>query len=197
MSEDDNKPRNKEAAALQLATLLTTDYDSAKLRAAPNGLGMYAKQLGWLSGQVATQMNIIDKTLSNLRLSWQGESADKQKALSDEWEKVFRQFFGTEDDPSEGVLNAMADGLMKAASNFAAAEQHVVQLFTEFHDGMVVGDHPDDKSAAIGAMASPNPEADYQKIQDAMGDGPEDDMDTDHSAVTMDYPADGGLSKKN
>ncbi|MEU2609365.1 hypothetical protein [Streptomyces albus] len=183
-----------------IAYKATTDYDWTTLRAQPEEMQLLATKLEGLSDQVADRIKYINEVLNGLQLQWQGESATEQKDISDRWLHVFSSLFGTKESPETGVLNAIVGGVKKAASNLAQAENEAWKMFNQYLtsltapslDQLVAG------AAAVGAAmpAGPDPEATYQSVLDQMGkpSGPQDQLDTDHTAVTADYPGDDGIS---
>lgn len=196
MSEGDGMDAGPVMLAAAIAQA-NTDYDWTTLRAQPGEMDLLATKLEWLSDQVAGRIHHINEVLNGLSLQWQGESAAEQKDISDRWLRVFSALFGTEANPETGVLNAIVGGVKKAASNLAQAENEAWKMFNRYHESLIAP--PMDQlvagSAMIGsAMAGgSDPEATYQSVLDQLDKPPQDQMDTDHTAVTADYPGDNGV----
>jgi hypothetical protein len=74
--------------------------------------------------------------MSNLQLSWVGQSASLAQAFQQEWNSATQTLFGTQQNPSQGVLNRLASGLQAAGSNYDGAEQWVQENFGKFVSGI-------------------------------------------------------------
>ena len=136
------------------------NYDISVIDASPAGLNVTSKSLVELSNSVAERIGTIHTTLNGLRVAWQGQAASDAEKVQNEWARVMTQLFGTEEDPSLGVLPTLADGVGMAWSNFSVAEQGVTKIFTEFLTNLT-----------------------------ATGSGdPEEVTDTNRTAVTMTFP---------
>lgn len=170
MSEGDGTDPGQVMLAAGLAYRTRMDYDWTTLRAHPQEMDLLATKLGWLADQVAGRIHHINEILNSLHLQWQGESAEEQKDISDRWLRVFSALFGTKDHPETGVLNALVGGVQKAAGNFGQADDHAWKMFNDYH------------------MALTAPPMDQLHKQ------PEDQMNTDRTAVTADYPGDDGTA---
>jgi hypothetical protein len=106
--------------------------------------------------------------VSTLRVAWQGKAATDAEDLNHEWIRVMTELFGTKDDPKQGVLPTLADGVGMAAANFTLAEVGIKDLFTHFTD------------ATSGSGGSDKPPND--------NDHPKAVTDTNQTAVTMTFP---------
>ncbi|GHJ23269.1 hypothetical protein [Streptomyces albus] len=193
MSEGDGTDPGQVLLAAGLAYRTRMDYDWTTLRAHPQEMDLLATKLGWLADQVAGRIHHISEILNSLHLQWQGESAEEQKDISDRWLRVFSALFGTKDHPETGVLNALVGGVQKAAGNFGQADDHAWKMFNDYH--MALTAPPMDQIIAGTAMiGSADPEATYQSVLDQLHKQPEDQMNTDRTAVTADYPGDDGTA---
>ncbi|MDH6513825.1 hypothetical protein M2163_009202 [Streptomyces sp. SAI-135] len=138
----------------------TADYDLSVIDVSPVGLNVTSRALVELSSSVADRISTIYTTLNGLRVAWQGQAASDAEEVQNEWTRVMTELFGTEEDPSRGVLPALADGVGMAWGNFSVAEQGVTKIFTEFLTNLT----------ATG------------------GGDPEEVTDTNRTAVTMTFP---------
>ncbi|WP_326615434.1 WXG100 family type VII secretion target (plasmid) [Streptomyces scopuliridis] len=136
------------------------NYDISVIDVSPAGMDVTAKALVALSLSVAERIGTIHTTLNGLRVAWQGQAATDAEKVQNEWTRVMTELFGTEEDPSLGVLPALADGVGMAWGNFSVAEQGVIKIFTEFITNLT----------ATG------------------GGDPEEVTDTNRTAVTMTFP---------
>ncbi|MDH6565084.1 hypothetical protein M2160_000105 [Streptomyces sp. SAI-117] len=138
----------------------TANYDISVIDMSPVGLNVTSRSLVELSKSVAEHISTINTTLYGLRVAWQGQAASDAEEVQNEWTRVMTELFGTEEDPSRGVLPALADGVGMAWGNFSVAEQGVTKIFTEFLTNLT-----------------------------ATGSGdPEEVTDTNRTAVTMTFP---------
>jgi uncharacterized protein YukE len=115
------------------------DYDTASLFVEPDQLKTIADNLTANASDVATSTLNITNTLSDLQLGWAGQSAQEANDIANRWDAVMNELFGTEDDPSTGVLNAIVDGLMTARDGFSKTEDALAKLFSQFRDQLTAG----------------------------------------------------------
>ncbi|MFI8850952.1 hypothetical protein [Streptomyces sp. 891-h] len=193
MSEGEGMDPGPVLFAAAVAHKARTDYDWTTLRAQPSEMDLLATKLEWLADQIAGRIRHINEILNNLQLQWQGESATEQKDISDRWSRVYSNLFGTEESPETGVLNAITGGVKKAASNFGQAENEAWKMFNKYHTSLTAPSPMDQIVAGAMVLSAPDPEV-YKDLLDQMNSSPQDRMDTDHTAVTADYPGDDGIS---
>lgn len=136
------------------------NYDISVIDVSPAGMNATSKTLVELSLSVVERISTIQTSLSGLRLAWQGQAATDAEKVQNEWTRVMKELFGTEEDPSLGVLPTLADGVGMAWGNFSVAEQGVTKIFTEFITNLT----------ATG------------------GGDPQEVTDTNRTAVTMTFP---------
>lgn len=152
-----------------------TDYDASTINVSPLGMNTTAKSLNGLAQSVADSLGVINTQLAGLRVAWQGKAASDAEMVNKQWMAVMNDLFGTEDDPSKGVLSALAGGLDRASANFSKAERGVTGIFKEFHDGL----QPEED----GDGGSKSDEDAYPTDQ------PDDQTDTNNTAVTLKFPS--------
>jgi hypothetical protein len=85
---------------------------------------------------VANSIDHISDIFTGLQLGWAGKTADEAQELSDRWNGVLKDLFGTKENPEKGVLNAIIDGLLTAAGVFDSAEVGIAQFFNDFHNAL-------------------------------------------------------------
>ncbi|MEK8146535.1 hypothetical protein NKH18_50550 [Streptomyces sp. M10(2022)] len=124
------------------------------------------------SKAVLESLETINTGLSGLRVAWQGKAADDADTVNREWMRVMTQLFGTEEEPDKGVLSALTGGLGMASGNYSKTENGVTKVFTDFHDGL-------------------QPEEDGGSDDDYSTDTPDDQTDTNKTAVTITFPSEG------
>ncbi|GEB54307.1 WXG100 family type VII secretion target [Streptomyces cacaoi] len=146
----------------------SVDYDTSVINVSPSGMKASAETLHTYSESVATGLKNIKTQLDSLQIAWQGDSAKAAEEVSNEWIRVISGLFGTEDEPDKGVLNALANGVSSAASNFANAESGVTKAFNEFRNQLSAGGDGGD--------------------EDPKDTPPEEVTDTNKTAVTMTFP---------
>lgn len=120
------------------------DYDVSVIDVSPRGMNTTATQLKNLAQDVADSLTRVKATLDGLRLTWEGRSAKEADEVAQDWVRVTTELFGTKDDPKQGVLNALADGVGMASGNFSKAEDAIAQAFSEFRQALAPGDGKSD-----------------------------------------------------
>lgn len=139
------------------------DYDQATIAVGPDGMSIRAKGLSTLAGNVSGAIVRIQTTLDALALTgWKGKSQQEATDFANRWDAVMKDLFGTKEKPDDGVLNALADGVGAASGNFTKADNGINGIFTQFAAGLE------------GTGSS--------------GGTPSDDLDTNNTAITADYP---------
>lgn len=79
----------------------------------------------------------IIRSLSYLQLDWTGsQSAAEMQQWADRWTDAMTQLFGTEADPSLGILNVLASGVAGAAQNYAQTESNIKFMFKHFEQAL-------------------------------------------------------------
>ena len=153
-----------------------TDYDTSTINVSPLGMSATVKSLTDLSQNVADSLGVINTQLAGLRVAWEGKAASDAEVVNKQWMAVMTDLFGTEEDPSKGVLSALAGGLDRASANFSKAERGVASIFKEFHDGL----QPEGGGEGGGSKSD----------EDAYPtDQPDDQTDTNNTAVTLKFPS--------
>ena len=88
-----------------------------------------------LLNQIINYLNAIETTLSNLQLSWVGQSANLAQTFTNEWNDATANLCGTQSDPGQGILVRIAEGLSSAAQNYSTADQWAQSAFGQFTSG--------------------------------------------------------------
>jgi WXG100 family type VII secretion target len=115
----------------------TTDYDAVKnIHVEPDTLKTIADTLTQHAQDVASSIGNITNTLTDLQLGWAGQSAQEAEDFDNRWVQVMTELFGTKNDPSKGVLNAIVDGLLTARAGFSTTEQALKGMFHNFTDAL-------------------------------------------------------------
>ena len=113
------------------------DYNAVTLSVDPNGLAAACDQVNAAGQNISDALADIMNSLSDLRLSWTGDAADVADDFNTRWTTVTEQLYGTQAEPSKGVLNVLTAGVAKAAQNYANCEGAVKTMFLNFHSGIV------------------------------------------------------------
>lgn len=132
------------------------DYDTVSLSVEPDKLKTIADNLTADAKDVSASVLNIANTLSDLQLGWNGQSAQEADDFSKQWEAVMTELFGTDNDPSKGVLNAIVDGLLTARGGFSKTEQALVQMFSKFKEQLQAGGSGDTPTSAPPSMNDTN-----------------------------------------
>ncbi|MFG2960186.1 WXG100 family type VII secretion target [Streptomyces sp. NPDC048291] len=115
------------------------DYNAVTLSVDPNSLTAACDQLNSAGQNISDALADIMNSLSELRLAWTGDSADVADDFNTRWTNVTEQLYGTQANPSKGVLNVLTAGVSKAAQNYASGEGAVKAMFWNFHHGITLG----------------------------------------------------------
>ncbi|WP_328356090.1 hypothetical protein OG800_16055 [Streptomyces sp. NBC_00445] len=141
-----------------------TNYDVSVIDVSPIGMKATYDTLFGLAQDVSDSLGAINTQLTGLRLAWAGKAASDAEEVNKEWMRVMKQLFGTKDDPLNGVLPTLADGVRMASGNFTKSEEGITKLFADFRIGLTSG----------GGELKDTPPAEV--------------TDTNKTAVTMTFP---------
>ncbi|TKA02073.1 WXG100 family type VII secretion target [Actinacidiphila oryziradicis] len=123
------------------------DYDSASLSVDPQTINTFVNALKAQAQDVADTLISINGTLSGLALGWAGDTADEVQVFNDSWTNTMTSMFGTQDDPSKGVLNVIIGGLQEVAVGYSWTELQLAGMWQQFYTQL--------SSAASGSAATP------------------------------------------
>lgn len=144
----------------------TADYDTSSIKVSPTGMQTTGGDMTRLAQDVSDSLKVINTQLGQLKIAWQGKSSTDADEVSQDWMRVITELFGTEEDPSKGVLPALADGVHMSWSNYSATEDGIRKIFADFLDGLTSQSGDDSNNQ----------------------DPPEAVTDTNKTAVTMTFP---------
>jgi hypothetical protein len=146
------------------------DYDHVgDIAIGPSGMHDTAQMTSHLNQSVADSVNRIADTVKSLVLNdWQGATQQEAEDFNNQWLSVMGELFGSKDKPDDGVLNAIASGIATAADNYNKAEYGLINVWNQF-----AGKLPTDGQGGDGKPSH---------------DAPPDQMDTNKTAITADYP---------
>jgi hypothetical protein len=123
------------------------DYDHIdRFNVDPVTLETRGKNLKDLGQTIADSIDRINNIWSELKLGWMGNTADEAKDYIDRWNAVMDELFGSEKHPEKGVLNAIVEGVLTTAANFAVMEHSLFEFFTKFQQGLAGGSGSSDDS---------------------------------------------------
>jgi hypothetical protein len=147
----------------------TTDYDKVKkISIEPSSISATVTSLGTHAQDVVDSLNRIEKTLQSLTLNdWAGKTQQEADDFNNRWAKVMGDVFGSKDKPDDGALNALIDGLATAVKNYDEAELGLTDIWKQF----------------AGKMST-----DGNNNNDTLKETPPDQVDTNKTAITADYP---------
>ncbi|MCO6000324.1 WXG100 family type VII secretion target [Actinoallomurus rhizosphaericola] len=149
----------------------TTDYDHVQnIAIGPSGMDTTATSLSKCAQEIADSITRIENALKSLTLNgWAGKTQQEADDFNNRWVKVMGDLFGSKDKPNDGVLNAMANGIYTAVKNYDEAEYGLVDVWKRF-----AGKLP--KAGVESSVPTPSK------------DTPPDQLDTNKTAITADYP---------
>lgn len=144
---------------------VSTDYDNVKeISLSLWGLNDRAKQIVQHGENIKDALDRIITTLDALQVEWAGPSQKEQAEVSQRFSTVSTAVLGSKDKPEFGVLNAITRGLGTAGSNYGKAEAGLFDVWNQF-------------ASKIGSSGGKSSK-----------DTPPDEMDTNKTAITADYP---------
>jgi uncharacterized protein YukE len=88
------------------------------------------------STEIANALSDIINSLSNLKLSWVGQSSELMTEYNDLWALATTLLFGTQSDPSKGALNQLSQTLSSAMNNYSTTEQAITESFNKFRNAL-------------------------------------------------------------
>jgi hypothetical protein len=149
----------------------SVNYDAVrKINISPTGLETAATNISGHAQSVADALHAIVAALDELEVNWAGATQQEADAFYARWAVVANALFGPKENPNEGVLNAMVNGIDSARFNYSKAEGDLRGLWTDFGNSL-----PDPNSP---------PEGDTPPSHET----PADELDTNKTAITADYP---------
>ncbi|WP_433174884.1 WXG100 family type VII secretion target [Actinoallomurus sp. CA-150999] len=144
---------------------MDADYDHVqKIALSLSGLNDYAKQITQHGENIKTALDNIITALTGLQVDWAGPSQQEHEDVSNRFDRVSRAVLGSKERPEEGVINAITHGLGVVGSNYGKAEAGLVDVWNQF-------------AGKLGTSSGKQPT-----------ETPPDQMDTNKTAITADYP---------
>jgi hypothetical protein len=125
----------------------TSDYDHVEsFHVYPDDLVTHGNNIKQHNQDIADPLLNIVNVLQDLHLGWAGKTSEEAKAFGDQWDRVAEEPFGTKEHPENGVLNAIAGGVLTVASLFAQTEHQLADFFDKFAQALLAdgggGDTP-------------------------------------------------------
>lgn len=111
---------------------LPANWDSSSITVDPSGLNSAAEAVQTSSTNIYNYLTDINNSLSNLQLSWTGESASVANEFNTRWVNAMTALYGPSTDPGKGIMNILNDGLQMAAQNYSNNESSVANMFNQF-----------------------------------------------------------------
>lgn len=114
---------------------------------------------------VGDYLTVINNTLSNLRLAWTGPAATDADAVNANWNNLMTELFGTQADPSTGILNILSGGVDAGSTNYVTNDWGIATMFSAFYNafssssGNAGNSPPPDTTQSVfdGSNFQPNP----------------------------------------
>jgi len=129
------------------------DYNAVTLSVDPISISTACDQVTEAAQNISSALGDIMASLSELRLSWTGDSADVANDFNARWTAVTQELYGSQfaSDLNQatggwvyefhadalGVLNVLTGGVTMAAQNYANCEGAVVAMFQEFQNQLL------------------------------------------------------------
>jgi uncharacterized protein YukE len=119
-----------------MSAIIPEVYNTVKITVSPTVLSESYTNINNLLNQIVDQLNTIMTTMENLQLSWVGQSSSLANQFTQQWNQAAKSLFGTQNNPEEGVLNRVAEGLQEASSNYCLVEQWAQSSFGQLVSGL-------------------------------------------------------------
>ncbi len=130
------------------------DYNSVTLSMTPSEISQTSLALQFAVEEVASSLEVINATITDLALGWAGNTAAQAKDFVDQWLAAMTSLFGSQDGATKGVLDEVVTILATAAGDYSGAEQAVVSMFSSLSSALAPGSGGSDNSALIPAGTS-------------------------------------------
>src|ERR1700722_1979638 len=85
---------------------------------------------------IAGSVSVISQAMSELRLSWVGQSSVEATSFTDSWNLVMEQLFGTEVAPQMGLMNKFLGAVLAAGQNYATCEGTLALNYNQLADAL-------------------------------------------------------------
>jgi uncharacterized protein YukE len=132
---------------------LPANWDSSTISIDMNAMSAVASAVLASSTNINNDLSDIINSLSSLPVSWTGGSATLAEDFNTRWSNATTALYGTQSDPSTGILNIITGGLAQAAQNYSKTEGGVTYMFSQF-----------------ASTGSPSGAPDSQGVSDAVTD---------------------------
>jgi WXG100 family type VII secretion target len=135
---------------------LTTTYDDQTLTIEPGSLNFAADAIHDAAQAVQDSLGNISSALANLALSWTGDAADSAQDFATQWTAAMAGLYGTEGNPSAGVINQVTTALVTAAANYSSAESTITNMFTTLSSQLGTAPSGDDTAPIQAGTTTPD-----------------------------------------
>jgi uncharacterized protein YukE len=136
---------------------LPGNWNSSTIDVDPWVLHASAANMITAAQAILDDLGVIITALNNLKISWVGDSSDAATAATDRWNATMAQLFGTQQDPSSGILNILTGGLAYDAVNYSQCEKQVRDMFAQFESALTASSDQTSSgqtpAAAVAALA--------------------------------------------
>jgi hypothetical protein len=132
------------------------DYDAVTMSIEPGPLQLSADVIGDATNDIVTALNSIGDTLSNLQLSWNGQSAAEADDFANQWMAAMKGLFGSQSDPSAGVMNQVIVALLTTVGNSSSCEEANTTMFETLSDGISSGSSGSDTAPIPAGTNAPD-----------------------------------------
>lgn len=130
---------------------IPADYNAVTMSIEPGLLQHNAGQIGDATKEIIAALNSIGETLSSLKLSWDGSSAAAAQDFANQWMAAMTGLFGSQSDPSAGVINQAVVVLLTAVGNYSNVEETNTQMFETLSSSISSGSSSGSDTAPIPA----------------------------------------------
>ena len=111
---------------------LPANYDASLINVDSSQLSTCVNNLNTAVSNINNDLANIMNSLGSLRLSWMGQASNMANQFNTEWEFSMGELFGTQADPSDGILNILSGGVAQAVSNYSNTEASIMNMWNSF-----------------------------------------------------------------
>jgi uncharacterized protein YukE len=111
---------------------LPSNWDSSTISVDKNTMNAVAQSVLTSAKNINNDLSDIINALNGLPISWTGGSATLVEDFNTRWSDATTALYGTQGDPTTGILNVITSGLAQAAQNYGENEGLVTNMFNQF-----------------------------------------------------------------
>lgn len=115
------------------------NYDAVTMIVEPGPLMQRATAIKDSVQDIGTALTTLENTLDALQLGWDGNTSAEAQDFNTQWLAAMKGLFGTDKDPSKGVMNQVIITLITAVGDNSNAENSIVQMMAALQGALTAG----------------------------------------------------------